>query len=401
MQIEEYLDISELTRHIDEGIVDRRRHKVLPLSILCYSRRATFENIWNDITEKCRGLIVDDNGLIVARSFPKFFNLETQDRPETYFENLPKEAPEGYEKLDGSLGIRWKYNGTEGVASKGSFHSDHAYWATYWYSRHCKNAQWPDGCTPVFEMICQSVQRHVVYYEIEDQLMLLALINNETGEELPYNDLYHYAFINGVKVVDIFHKGSAANYAAEDRENKEGYVLSWKRPGQSPLKVKIKHETFLKLQKIVHSATPKAILEAYMNKEYELIRSWEESASPELGAFVKEWSGKFTEMYGRLLLEAKKIVDSADMMFDNRKDVATYFLNDENKEYSGLLFAMYYSRDPNKNTDYTKYAWKLVEKQYEEELNRPVMGDPDDDLDEIPRHDGNPNSYHPNYKGVA
>ncbi len=381
MQIEQYLDVAELTKHINEGWVDQRRHKVLPLSILCYSRNTVYEDRWNDITEKCRGLIVADDGLIVSRPFPKFFNLETVSRPETYFDNLPKEAPEGYEKEDGSLGTYWKYGNIEGIASKGSFHSDHAEWATLWYTRNVKNPQWPEGYTPVFEMICQKVQRHVVYYEIEDQLILLALINNETGEELPYNDLYHYGFLNGLKVVDIFHKGSAANYASEDRENKEGYVLSWRKLGQSPLKVKVKHETFLKLQKIVHSATPKAILDAYMNHEYDLVRSWEESASPELGAFVKEWSGKFTGMYGRLLLEAKKVVDTAEMRFDNRKDVANYFLNDENKEYYGLLFAMFDSRDPNKNTDYTRHAWKLVEKQYEEELNRPVMGDPDDDGD--------------------
>lgn len=381
MQIEEYIDVDKLTRYIDEGIVERRRHNTLPLSILCYGRRATYENIWDDVTTKTRGLIVDHAGAIVARPFEKFFNLETMDRPETHFSNLPKDNPEGYEKLDGSLGIRWRYNGVEGIASKGSFHSDHAEWATYYYSRHCVNPQWPEGYTPVFEMICQSVQRHVVYYEEPDHLVLLALIKNDTGEELAYNEVYHYAFLNGIRAVDIFHKGSAATYAAEDRDNKEGYVLSWGRPGQPPLKVKVKHQTFLKLQKIVHSATPKAILEAYMNREYDLVRSWEESASPELGAFVKEWSGKFTAMYGRLLNSAKTVVDSAQMQFDNRKDVAAYFLNDENKEYSGLLFAMYDSRDPDKSTDYTKPAWKLVEKQYEEELNRPVMGDPDDDGD--------------------
>lgn len=381
MQIEDYLDVGKLMRYIDEGIVEKRRHKILPLSILCYSRRATYENIWDEITCKTRGLIVDDDGKIIARPFEKFFNLQTQDKPETHFANLPTGDPEGYEKLDGSLGTRWKYGNLEGVASKGSFHSDHAEWATYWYAKHCKNAQWPEGYTPVFEMICQSVQRHVVYYEIPDQLILLALIKNDTGEELAYNELYHYGFLNGLKTVDIFHKGKPATYAAEDRDNKEGYVLSWGRPGTTPLKVKVKHETFLKMQKIVHAATPQAILDAYIAHDYELVRTWEESASPELGSFVKEWSGKFTAMYGRLLVEAKKVVDQAEMLFDNRKDVAAYFTNDENKEYSGLLFAMYDSRDPDKNTDYTKPAWKLVEKQYEEELNRPVMGDPDDDGD--------------------
>lgn len=376
MQLKDYIDIDKLARYVEEGIVSARKHPTVPLTIYCYSKRATFENIWDDITIKTRGLIVDDKGEIIARPFEKFFNLDTVDKPETHYRSLPTTAPEAYEKLDGSLGIFWEYENFYGVASKGSFSSDHAAWATYWYSKTCKNHQWPAGYTPVFEMICQAVQTHVVFYEMPDQLILLALINKETGEEMPYNDLYHYAFLNGLQTVEIFNK-SVATVLDEDRSNKEGYVLSWPRPGQTPLKVKVKHETFLKLQKIVHAATPKNILDALKANDYAAITLWKESTSPELSLFVQKWFGDFHKMFGDYMGAAERIVKSATTRFGTRKEQADFIRNDQNIKYAAVSFALL-DRDE-KGTDPAIAAWKLVENWFKEELDRPVMGDPDDD----------------------
>lgn len=376
MLLKDYLDVDKLNRYVAEGIVTKRDHPTVPLSIYCYSRRATYENIWDEITTKTRGLIVDEHGVIVARPFEKFFNLDTVDKPETHYRNLPNEQPETYEKLDGSLGIFWEYMDYMGVASKGSFSSDHAVWATYWFSKECKNHQWPEGYTPVFEMICQAVQTHVVFYEIPDQLILLALINNETGEELPYNDLYHYAFLNGLKTVEIFNK-SVATVLDEDRHNKEGYVLSWRRPGQSPLKVKVKHETFLKLQKIVHAATPRNILDALEANDYKAIELWKTSTSPELSIFVQRWFHNFTKAFGEYLASGERVAKSASTRFSTRKEQAEFIRNDANLKYASIAFAVLDQAE--KGTEPAKAAWKLTREWFEEELDRPVMGDPDDD----------------------
>ncbi len=394
MQIEDYLDVSELTRLIDEGYVDQRTHPTLPLSILCYSRKTVYEDYWNPVTEKCRGLIVSDTGVVVSRAFEKFFNIDTLSKPETHITNLPKTQPQVFDKLDGSLGIlyEWKVSGetvVSGIASKGSFTSDHANWATAWYMKNCKNPQWPDGYTPVFEMICQSVQRHVVFYDMPDQLILLALINTETGEEASYDEVYYYAGLNGLKAADLFAK-SVGDVIEEDRENKEGYVLSWPRAGQTPLKIKVKHETFLKLQKIVHAATPKAVLEALMDRDFTTIETWKASAAPELAEFVERWSNALCESYGRILAKAKRIVDAGLMSHQgNRKEIAAYFLQPDNRYYSKICFTMLDGKDP------SRPAWALVQDEFKDELTRPVMGDPYDDADEVERRDGNPDTYHP------
>lgn len=376
MKLQDYLDVEKLERYIEEGIVERRYHGVLPLTLYCYSRRATYEDIWDDITEKTRGLIVDATGEIVARPFEKFFNIETTTRPETWLSNLPtKIQPIILDKLDGSLGTVWKYGSFTGVASKGSFNSEHAHWATGWYHTVCKNAIWPEGYTPVVEMICQSVQRHVVSYDIPDQLILLALINNETGEEMDYNEVYHYAYLNGLKTADIYSK-TVGDVLNEDRENKEGYVLSYPRPGKTPLKLKVKHETFLKLQKIVHAATPKSIMEALVDGNRDLIETWIKSASPELSSFVEDWTARIIEVYGRILNNSNKLVQNARLRNYERKECAQFFLLEENKDYAAVCFALLDRKDPK------PIVWKLVKEVFQDELHRPVMGDPEGDDDD-------------------
>lgn len=123
MHISEYLDTSLLRDHLNNGLVEVRYHKSLPLHIYTFSKKTVFENAWDVVTEKCRGLIVDDSGFIVARPFEKFFNLNTDFRPETLIQNLPETEPIILDKLDGSLGILYQQDGVSGIATKGSFHA--------------------------------------------------------------------------------------------------------------------------------------------------------------------------------------------------------------------------------------------------------------------------------------
>ena len=353
MKIEDYLDVGQLVAHIDNNLVENKAHPTLPLNILTYSRTCVFDDVWDDVTCKCRGLIVHNDGTIISRPFPKFFNIDTSYRPETWVSNLPTTKPHVQEKLDGSLGILYTYEGVSAIASKGSFTSDHANWATKWYQEHCKDAQWPAGYTVVFEMICQEVQTHVVYYDTQDQLVLLALINNETGEEASYENLHYWGTLNEINVVDQYDKtlGTVLN---EDRPNTEGYVISWPQAGREPLKIKIKHESFLALQKIVHTATPKTILQALYDGRENEIDKWMTTPSNELNQFVRGWFSRFTSTFGAIMVSASEILVNARLRCTTRKEVAEFFLNDENKFYSTVCFAMLDSKD------FKKAIWKVI-----------------------------------------
>lgn len=367
MQLKDYLDVEKLDRYVEEGLVTRKYHRTLPLTIYCYSHRAVRENIWNEITTKTRGLIVDAQGTIVARPFQKFFNVGTEDRPETWLSNIPLGVqPEILDKLNGSLGIIWRYGSFSGVASKGSFDSPYAGWATMWYDKNVPGT-WPKGYTPIVEMICQSIQRHAVSYDFEDQLILTALINNETGEEAPYMDLEYWAFVNKMKVVERINNKTLGDVLNEDRPGKEGYVISYPLVGQAPLKLKVKHPNFLKLHRIVNFVTPKVILEALKVQDFTTLQDWIDNTPPQVSTYVKNWMTRLNNRFGEILLiDAYKLYIRGMTLTENRSEFASYVIS-QNKEIAPIAFALLDKKDVK------PIIWRLIEKELGDELNKPVV----------------------------
>ena len=119
-------DLNILSKYIDEGLVIKQVHPTLPLSIYNYSRECQYGGKWDDITLNCRGLVLDDGGNVIAKPFPKFFNYEEHIAEESKLPPIPNENFEVYEKMDGSLGIVFNYDGEWYMATRGSFQSDQA-----------------------------------------------------------------------------------------------------------------------------------------------------------------------------------------------------------------------------------------------------------------------------------
>jgi RNA ligase len=115
------IDLNILNDYLVKGLVVKNDHPTLPISIWNYSRTCQYENKWDEVTKKCRGLILDNEGYVVAKTFDKFFNME-----ELTLGDIPDETFEVFEKLDGSLLIVFWYEGKWIVASRGSFTSDQA-----------------------------------------------------------------------------------------------------------------------------------------------------------------------------------------------------------------------------------------------------------------------------------
>ena len=364
MYLYEYVNEETLRQAITADLVKVQRHpnKSIPLDIYTYTRRAVLDNIWNEATIKCRALIVNrQTKEIVARSFEKFFNINDEGHPETLEENLPSGTPAITEKLDGSLGVFWKYGTHWGIASKGSFDSDHSRWATKWLENHIEEygkLVFPEGYTPVFEMICEDVQHHVVHYGKND-LVLLALVNNETGEELFSFQLY--AEKNHLTGVHI-HFFNLDRAISQDRENAEGYVASWRRLGRPPLKVKIKHPTFLKYQKILHKASPKAVLQLLKMGDSQTIDNWVSTGPKHIAGIIDKWRGTFTNTYLHIQERSSSIVTEALKRFTTRKEFALFFLEEENKYFAPVCFALL---DTDKVNKHREVIWKLIEKSLE------------------------------------
>lgn len=353
MRLSEYLDETALCAHINNRVVNVQHHPALPLTIYNYGQKATFEGIWDDVTCKTRGLIVDRDNNVVARAFEKFFNLGTAYRPETDAANLPDFAPEVTEKLDGSLGILYRYKGFTGIATRGSFASDQARWASVWYDRHLARAAWPDGWTPVFEIIYPE-NRVVVKYEHEG-LTLLSAVNNETGEEMRHADLVELGRSNECPVVQLFRK-SLDECRAENTNNAEGYVLTWHFDGRPPLKVKVKFEEYVRLHHLMTGISPKEIWRMLQRGEsFDYLLN---DVPTHYAEWVNYWRAALTAEYGRIEQKAKAIWAMCPLPKDGkdretRKQLASYFTNGDIAKVSGVLFKMLDAQP------YDEVIWKM------------------------------------------
>jgi RNA ligase len=345
------VDLQLLESHITHRVVSRRGHPALPLAILNYTDKATFDQIWDSVTCRCRGLIYDQSTEeVVAVPFQKFFNYATTWRTETMPENLPTHQPEITQKLDGSLGILYRYKGFTGISTRGSFNSDQAVWATAWLTKHLPDADWPGGWTPLFEIIYPE-NRVVVKYDFEG-LILIGCVNNESGLEMTHDQLEALGADTGCRVVHLVTKPLDC-CREENLDNEEGYVATWHFDDQPPLKIKIKFATYFRLHRLLTSTSPKRIWE-YLKDGLDLGELIEET--PEhYREWFNGWVGELQSEYGRIEMKARAIYAQCPIPRDAiRKELALYFTQPAFRQYSGILFSLLDGKS------YEETIWKIV-----------------------------------------
>ncbi len=211
-----------LNKYFEEGLVYKQVHPTLPLTIWNYTEKVQYEGLWDDVTLQTRGLVTDDKGNVVARPFKKFFNIEEE-------RHTPTSEFDVYEKMDGSLGILFNYEGQWVLATRGSFASDQSLKGFFMLQKYDFKKLHKDY-TYLFEIIYDD-NRIVVKYDYED-LVLLGMINTETGYEVDlYGDGVDVRFKNmvnnlGFKVVKKY-DGIRDYTELKDKveQNAEGFVV--------------------------------------------------------------------------------------------------------------------------------------------------------------------------------
>ena len=248
--------IEELNRLYEEGLLHKQFHPKYPLIIWNYSPRVQYEKLWTQLLMGCRGLVTDFDGNVVARPFSKFFNYE-----ELTPEQIPNEYFDVYEKMDGSLGILFNYEGQWVLATRGSFASDQSLKGFFMLQKYDFKKLHKDY-TYLFEIIYDD-NRIVVKYDYED-LVLLGMINTETGYEV---DLYGEGvdvrlknMVNnlGFKVVKKY--DGIRDYAELKgliRQDEEGFVVRFTNGDR----MKIKGEEYLRLHKLMTNVSTTSVWE--------------------------------------------------------------------------------------------------------------------------------------------
>ena len=320
------------------------------LTIYNYTSACQFDRHWDYYTKMSRGLILDNNGNIVARPFVKFFNAgETE---ETKIENLPSEVPIITEKLDGSLGILFIYKDKIVVTTRGSFVSDQAKWATEWVEKkEFKPTDFMVGYTYLFEILYRE-NRVVINYGDREELVLLTVIENETGKEHSYNEVKSIGKqlnLNVVKKLEIVDIQKAVDMLPTLSSNEEGFVVRY----SNGLRIKLKGVEYFRLHRLLTGVSERSIWE--LLKEKQDVSKFLEKVPDEFYKWFDQTRIKLQDQYLEIERKAKEVFANTPK-FENRKDYALYFL-DKAKEMNipvGILFSLL------DNKSYEQEIWKII-----------------------------------------
>jgi RNA ligase len=380
-------DLTILADYISKGLVVAQRHPTLPLAIFNYSRTCQYGAQWDDITLNCRGLVLDNEGNVIAKPFPKFFNYEEHTADE-----IPNEPFEVFEKMDGSLGIYFYYereltyteryklwfNGnyetgmeyceeivpnfddpyyhptpkTKGgwyMATRGSFTSEQAIKGMeiakkYNYDRICV-----PGFTYLFEIIYPE-NRIVVDYGKDERLVLLSIVNPE-GNEIPYEDIE----MDGWDIVNRYDgvsdytklKGMISNDA-------EGYIIRFK----NGMRMKIKGDEYVRLHRILTNFSTTDIWELLMNKGD--VGEFLERVPDEFDKWVKSTISELKYAFFQISERAGKLHDGfrygkyGDVYPEPTKKEFAEFVMKQQEILRPVMFAMW-DKKP-----YDDIIWKLI-----------------------------------------
>ena len=312
------VDIAKFHQYKAKGLLKRQAHPTLPLLIWNYSELAQFSKQWDDVTLLARALVTDVSGKIVARSFPKFFNMGERQDEEITSQFVVQD------KMDGSLGIIFCYEDKWQIASRGSFTSDQA----------CKAQQLLDTKYDAHSLdptLAYSVEiiypgnRIVVDYHKREELVCLAAFHPD-GTEI---------------VSDIAKSGlpRVKQYSFEDFrairdlnwDNAEGFVVRF----SNGFRLKLKFEGYLKLHRIITNLSNLAVWEWYSTGKpiEELIAD----VPDEFMALVQNcWDG-FVKEASQIAAETQHTFTELQVQALDRKAFA---LKVQDDKYKGILFAM-------------------------------------------------------------
>jgi T4 RnlA family RNA ligase len=326
------IDLALLKEMMDGGFVHTQKHPKYDLFIYNYTPKTQYERVWNAVTLMCRGLILDGAYNIVARPFEKFFNLGEHEN-----QVLPNEPFSIFEKLDGSLGILYFVDNEAFIATRGSFMSEQSAKANaILQSKYAQILRGLDQTkTYLFEIIYPE-NRIVVNYGALEDVILTAIIDTQTGENLPLMDV-------GFPMVKQYH-GITFTDNAFDKEckdktcllctlkhleeaNREGFVIQYK----SGLRYKIKFEEYLRIHRIVTQVSNVNIWEYLAaNMPFDDIL---DRVPDEFYDWVKATSTDLKAQFEAIDAQCK-----ADFkVFETRKETAAYFLT---CPYPSVLFKM-------------------------------------------------------------
>ena len=338
------INVNILNEYYEKGLLYKQTHPTLPLTIWNYSEKVQYEDLFDEITLQCRGLVTDEDGEVVGRPFKKFFNLSEG-------KHIPTPDFTVAAKMDGSLGILFYHKGDWVMATRGSFTSEQAVKGFELLQKY-RYKDLPKDCTFLFEIIYPE-NRIVCQYEFED-VVLLGMINTKNGDEYSIydNNLDKLGF-NLVKRYDGVKDYTLLKDMIKD--NEEGFVVRFFNGDR----VKIKGDEYVRLHKIMTNLSTTGVWEVLSSggEMDDLIKDVPDEFYNKIKDYVKELRYQYhsvKEHAGKLF---DGLYESYDRELPEKKKYAEWVKQFE-KHLHPILFRMY------DNKDYSSYIWKLIKPEF-------------------------------------
>jgi len=235
-------------------VIDKGEYKVVDY---IYQDSDTFTGPYAELLRECRGICFDKVGNLIRRPFHKFFNVNEKD--ETQAEEIDKLFNSSHilEKLDGSMvtplpveeengkqWIRWATRkGITDVSMKAEcFVAKNANYKEFAWN--CIDM----GLTPIFEWL--DPKNPIVIQHKKENLVLLAIRHNFSGDYLPYerleleHDLHNISIVQKYDVKDVT-LGKLITLV-RNAEDEEGVVIKTKDGHMA----KLKGDWYLQLHRV-------------------------------------------------------------------------------------------------------------------------------------------------------
>lgn len=324
---------------------------------------------------ECRSLQIARDGTIISRAFPRFFNFG--QRPEITGNFIFDSNTSFLEKADGSLiRVYWNpYANQWECATRGTAfaESEQAFYPTFreaiitdgfgfadeaefqqFFNRECTYVK---SNTYVFEY-CSLKNNIVTPYETP-QMVLLAVIDNDTGREWAYNHTRYYLYDRGWMTNSCPNIRQVKRYQFDSYEEmkealdnlpdlQEGFVAQ----DSTGLRVKFKNDLYLKLHKMRGDLgfTEKKIAEVVADGEEEEVLTY-------FGQY-KHLFNPIVEARETLFAEILSIWGQTCHITDKKE----FALKVKDLTYSAMLFTM-----KNKDVPFSQ-AWEDARLEYKVNL---------------------------------
>lgn len=247
-----------------------------------------------------------------------------------------------------SLGILYPTPDGWAVATRGSFTSDQAQWATEWWQQRYANFQPYRDRTYLFEIIYPE-NRIVLDYGMAQDLFLLDVLEIRTGRRMsdpewpgPRAEL----LMDAITLEDALLLG--------DRTNAEGFVwVEW----ATGTRVKVKQEDYIRKHRIVYGLNARSVWQVLADPDYtdEKWYSFLMELPEELQAWAENVAEGLSKNFGRLRNAAYDTYNDIVAQLGpeyTRRDFAE--LAKTQYQYPSMLFSLL----DGKSID--EYCWKLV-----------------------------------------